>query len=217
MKYPWLDDCLLEKPGVAKDLKAEWNWIRYMIGGKMFAAVCLDSSGKPYYITLKLEPLEGDLLRQQYEDIIPGYYCNKVHWNSIKSDGAMPDELLKELLDKSYQLVLGGFSKKKQREILSSAALSCCGTDCAACGCYGSSCQGCNAHKGRVFHAPAGKACPIYACAVEEKGTGCGHCKEVPCQIWRETKDPALSEEAFAQTIQNRLQNLKKEGRLHGV
>lgn len=41
------------------------------------------------------------------------------NWNSIKPDGEVPDELLKNLLDKSYQLVLGGFSKKKQQEILS--------------------------------------------------------------------------------------------------
>ena len=46
---------------------------------------------------------------------------NKTHWNSIKSDGEVPDDLLKELLDKSYRLVLGGFSKKKQREILEMA------------------------------------------------------------------------------------------------
>lgn len=56
-----------------------------------------------------------------YEDIIPGYYMNKIHWNSIKPDGAVPDELLKDLLDKSYQLVLSGFSKKKQKEILEKA------------------------------------------------------------------------------------------------
>ena len=43
---------------------------------------------------------------------------NKIHWNSIKPDGEVPDDLLRDLLDKSYQLVLGGFSKKKQREIL---------------------------------------------------------------------------------------------------
>lgn len=84
----------------------------------MFAAVCLDDNDEPYYITLKLEPAEGDFWRQQYEDIIPGYYMNKMHWNSIKPDGEVPDDLLKDLLDKSYQLVLGGFSKKKQREIL---------------------------------------------------------------------------------------------------
>ena len=52
-------------------------------------------------------------------------------------DGEVPDNLLKDLLDKSYQLVLGGFSKKKQREILEVAQsvniISCCGTDCSKC------------------------------------------------------------------------------------
>ncbi len=119
MKYDWLDEYLLAKPSVTKDLQAEWNWIRYQIGGKMFAAICLDdATGKAVYITLKLEPTEGEFLRRQYADIIPGYYMNKVHWNSIKTDGAVPDELLREMLEKSYQLVLGGFSKKKQRELL---------------------------------------------------------------------------------------------------
>lgn len=47
MKYPWIDEYLLSKPGVTKNLQAEWNWVRYQIGDKMFAAVCLDdSSGK---------------------------------------------------------------------------------------------------------------------------------------------------------------------------
>lgn len=121
MQYDWMDEYLLEKPGVTKDLQKDWNWIRYQIGGKMFAAICLGEGDKPYYITLKLEPVEGDFLRGQYEDIIPGYYMNKVHWNSVKVEGAVPDDLLKDMLDKSYRLVLGGLSKKKQREIQGNA------------------------------------------------------------------------------------------------
>ncbi len=117
MKYSWIDDYLMEKQGVTK-LPPQWNWIRYAVGGKMFAAVCLGEGNQPYYITLKLEPLEGSFLRQHYEDIIPGYYMNKEHWNSINPNGEVQDELLKDLLDKSYNLVLGGFSKKRQREIL---------------------------------------------------------------------------------------------------
>lgn len=109
---------LLKKDGVTKDYKEEWNWIRYMIGGKMFVAICLDEDHNPYYITLKLDPMDGEFLRKQYEDIVPGYYMNKVHWNSIKPDGEVPDDLLKDLLDKSYGLVLAGFSKRKQAEIL---------------------------------------------------------------------------------------------------
>ena len=118
MKYEWIDKyLLLEKPGVTKDLQPEWNWIRYQIGGKMFAAICLDDNDKPYYITLKLEPLEGEFWRKQYEDIIPGYYMNKVHWNSVKADGKVPDDILRDLLNKAYEIVLGSFSKKKQKEI----------------------------------------------------------------------------------------------------
>ena len=118
MRYTWLDEYLMCKPGVIKNAE-NWNWIRYMIGDKMFLAVCLDDNNKPYYITLKLEPLEGEFLRKQYEDIVPGFYMNKVHWNSIKPNGAVPDDLLKELADKSYHLILASFSKKKQQEILS--------------------------------------------------------------------------------------------------
>lgn len=118
MRYTWLDGYLLDKRGVTKDYKEEWGWTRYLLGDKMFAAVCKDDTGKEYLITLKLEPLEGDFLRQQYEDIIPGYYMNKEHWNSIKAEGGVPDELLKDMLDKSYQLIFDKLPKKKQKELL---------------------------------------------------------------------------------------------------
>lgn len=119
MKYAWLDEYLLNKKGVHRDFKPEWNWDRYLIEDKMFAAVCYnDDTNKAMYITVKLEPLEADLLRAQYEDIIPGYYINKVHWNSIKADGNVPDETVKEMLDKSYSLILSKFSKKKQKELI---------------------------------------------------------------------------------------------------
>ena len=49
-----MDDYLLTKKGVTKDLQKDWNWIRYHVGGKMFAAICLDDMDKPYYINLKL-------------------------------------------------------------------------------------------------------------------------------------------------------------------
>lgn len=118
MKYEWIDAFLLNMPGATKDLQKDWNWIRYQIGGKMFAAICLDEHDLPYYITLKLDPLEGDFWRKQYADIIPGYYMNKAHWNSVKADGNVPDDVLKDLLTKAYKIVLGSLSRKKQREIL---------------------------------------------------------------------------------------------------
>lgn len=120
MSYPWLDSYLLAKSGVTKDFKEAWGWYRYQLGGKLFCAVCMDEAGeKEVYITLKFDPFRGDTLRQLYpEDILPGYYMNKTHWNSVKADGCVPDELLRELLDEAYSLVLSGLSRKKQQEIL---------------------------------------------------------------------------------------------------
>lgn len=43
---------------------------------------------------------------------------NKSHWNSVKANGSIKDELLKELLDKSYNLVFGKLTEKLQKEIL---------------------------------------------------------------------------------------------------
>ena len=109
MRYTWLDAYLLRKRGVTKDLQPDWNWVRYHVGGRMFAAVCLNKENVPYYITLKLEPLEGELLRGQYTDIVPGYYCDKTHWNSVRPDGQVPDELLQRMLDQSLPAGAGRF------------------------------------------------------------------------------------------------------------
>ncbi len=118
MKYDWIDAYLLNKKGVEKDYKKEWGWFRYTVGGKLFCAVCMADEGLPYFITVKLEPARGDALRQIYPDILPGYYMNKAHWNSVKVDGAVPNALLQEMLDESYELVLHGLTKKKQNEIM---------------------------------------------------------------------------------------------------
>lgn len=119
MKYDWIDDFLLGKKGVTKDFQADWNWIRYKVDDKMFAAICLNSDNNPKYITLKLNPVDGEFFRNNYEDIIPGYYMNKLHWNSIKADGNISDDVVKELLDKSYNEILNKLTKKKRAEILS--------------------------------------------------------------------------------------------------
>ncbi|MCI8632624.1 MAG: hypothetical protein HFE64_03965 [Lachnospiraceae bacterium] len=206
MKYPWIDEYLLNKRGVTKDLQADWNWVRYKIGDKMFAAICLDAENRPYYITIKLKPETGDFLRQQYEDIIPGFYMNKQHWNSVKPDGAVPEDLMKEMLDQAYHVVLGSFSGKKQREL---TGLTVCGTECRICAAYGNLCQGCNETRGKVFHAQGGKACGIYHCSVNQKRLpSCAACDQLPCEIWKLTRDPSMTEEEFESSIAERVKNL---------
>ena len=104
MNYPWVDDYLLQKKAVQKDFKEEWGWDRYMVRGKLYAAFVRDMD--PPLLTLKLEPAKGEFYRGQYPSVIPGYYMNKMHWNSVRLDGTVPEDLLGEMMDESYRLVL---------------------------------------------------------------------------------------------------------------
>ena len=117
MDISWLDGFLLSMPGATKDFKEEWQWTRYQVGGKLFAAVCKGDSGEDELVTLKLEPQEGAFLREQYEDILPGYYMNKTHWNSVRIAGEIPEELLRHMAQESYRLVFTSLTKRAQREI----------------------------------------------------------------------------------------------------
>ena len=126
MKYEWLQEYATAKKGAYKEYKPEWEVDRYMIRDKMFIMHGGDKSGREI-ITLKLEPVEGQFLRGQYKDVIvPGYYMNKDHWNSVYTDTEslcgrdVPDDVLRDMIDKSYALILGSFSKKAQKEILES-------------------------------------------------------------------------------------------------
>lgn len=118
MKYQKLDAMLMGKKGVTKDFKEEWQWTRYMLDGKLFLAVCKDGEGKDSLITLKLTPDENIFFRQQYPDIIPGYYSNKVHWSSIKIEGDVPEDVVMQLAARSYDVLMASLSKKRQKEIL---------------------------------------------------------------------------------------------------
>ncbi len=116
MKYQWLDDYLKGKTGAVKEYKAEWEVTRFMLGGKMFCMIG-DNNEKRAIITLKCVPLYSEVLRKQHKDIVPGYYMNKQHWNSIYLEGEVPDGLLKEMIDISYKLVFAALPKKVKAQL----------------------------------------------------------------------------------------------------
>ena len=124
MKYEWLDEYLLSLPGAEKDYKAEWGWFRYMIRGKLFAAVCTPGAKhKPEYaghdlVNLKCDPGRGEILRAAHPEILPGFYCDKRQWIACLLDGSLPDDILRELCAQSHELTLRKLPKYVQREIL---------------------------------------------------------------------------------------------------
>jgi predicted DNA-binding protein (MmcQ/YjbR family) len=117
MRYSWLEEYCLSKKGATSDFKIEWDARRFILAGKMFAMQGGDKNSKPI-ITLKCEPEFGMMLREKYEHIVEGYYMNKVHWNSVYLDGDVPDDILKQMIDMSYNLIFNSLSKKVQKEIL---------------------------------------------------------------------------------------------------
>ena len=122
MQYEWLDAYLLSLPGAEKDYKAEWGWFRYMLRGKLFAAVCSPGGEHKTYgghdlVNLKCEIARSELLRASYPDILPGFYCDKRTWIACYLDGALPEKLLRGLCADSHRLVLGKLPKYVQREI----------------------------------------------------------------------------------------------------
>ena len=117
MKYPWAADYLLAMPGVTDNWQTDWNWHRFYVGDRLFAALCIGADGDGF-VTVKLPPEEGELLRSQHEDIIPGYYMNKRHWNSVRANGGVPDDMLRVILDHAWQTGFHALTKQKQQQII---------------------------------------------------------------------------------------------------
>jgi predicted DNA-binding protein (MmcQ/YjbR family) len=78
----------------------------FKVRGKMFALSALKR--KPLQVSVKCEPEVGEQLRGTYEEVEPGYHLNKRHWLTVTCGGAATDDLVRELVAGSYDLVSGG-------------------------------------------------------------------------------------------------------------
>lgn len=98
--------------------REDWEVFYFDLQGKMFGMMSNQAS-QDAIITLKNLPEKNEELREIYAGIvIPGYYTNKNHWNSIKlvSD-ELPDEAIEQLIETSYRLVYQKLTKKQKAEI----------------------------------------------------------------------------------------------------
>jgi len=107
-------DYCLSKPGVTEELPFGPETLVFKVMGKVFALTDLDSFKS---VNLKCDPDRAIQLRESYEGIKPGYHMNKMHWNTVETDGSVPDKLLYELIDHSYGLVVSSLPKKIKDEL----------------------------------------------------------------------------------------------------
>ena len=78
---------------------------------------CLTDLVDDFSINLKNDPEKNMELREQFPAVKPGYHMNKQHWNTVQVDGSISDEMLKQLVDESYWLIVEKLPKKIREEL----------------------------------------------------------------------------------------------------
>lgn len=115
--YRWLDEFLLKLSGTVREFQAEWQAYKYLLGGKMYAYIGMQDKVERPIITMKLDPAYSDIMRGEYDDIIPGYYMNKVHWSTVYLDGEVPNDAILDMASAAHEVVFDSLSKKAQQEL----------------------------------------------------------------------------------------------------
>ncbi len=86
------------------------------VAGKIFALSRLDA--QPLRVSLKCDPDLAVQLRASYPSITSGYHLNKRHWNTMVLDGSVPDHLLRDMIEDSYDLVVAGLPRARREQLL---------------------------------------------------------------------------------------------------
>jgi predicted DNA-binding protein (MmcQ/YjbR family) len=100
----------LAQPGAAEERPFGPETSVFKVAGKMFALGRLDAE-PPLEVSVKCEPELAETLRSSYEAIRPGYHLNKRHWNTLTLDSTLPEDMVFELLEDSYDLVVSALPK----------------------------------------------------------------------------------------------------------
>ena len=105
----------LSKKYVTESFPFDEQTLVFKVANKMFALSGLEH--KPSTVNLKCNPERAIELRDEFSDIIPGFHMSKKHWNTITIEGGISNNLILELIDHSYELVVKGLTKKLQKEL----------------------------------------------------------------------------------------------------
>jgi predicted DNA-binding protein (MmcQ/YjbR family) len=105
----------LAQTGAVEDFPFGPEHSVFKVGGKMFALSALERT--PLEVSLKCDPELAVHLRASYTAIRPGYHLNKRHWNTVTLDGTLEDELVRDLVEDSWDLVVSGLPKRLREEL----------------------------------------------------------------------------------------------------
>jgi predicted DNA-binding protein (MmcQ/YjbR family) len=106
--------CLAQR-GAVEDFPFGPEHSVFRVAGKMFAISAMDR--RPLEVSVKCEPELAAQLRESYAAIRPGYHLNKRHWNTLTLDGSLPDQLIRDLIEDSYDLVVSALPKRTRDQL----------------------------------------------------------------------------------------------------
>lgn len=114
MNIETLREYCISKPGVKESFPFDEDTLVFKMGNKIFLLTSLSS---PHTFNVKCDPEREVLLREEYEDVQPGFHMNKMHWNTVCYTGSLTEKILFEMIDHSYDLTLKSLPKSTQQTI----------------------------------------------------------------------------------------------------
>ena len=105
----------LERSGAVEEFPFAPGLSVFKVAGKMFALSRLDA--RPLTVSVKCEPGLAEQLRAAYPAIAPGYHLNKHHWNTVTLDGSLPDDLVRDMVEDSYDLVVSALPRRTREAL----------------------------------------------------------------------------------------------------
>lgn len=114
MNIEELRDFCLSLNGAEEKMPFGDRTLVFSVKNKIF---CLTDITSFEFINLKCDPYQAIILREEYQEVIPGYHMNKKHWNSVKIIGTLSNNQIKKWIVNSYNLVVAGLPEKTQKEL----------------------------------------------------------------------------------------------------
>lgn len=115
MNVETISQYCLSKKGAVEDFPFDEETLVFKVGGKMFALIPLEKI--PLQINLKCDPEKAMELREQFEDVQPGWHMSKKYWNTIILEGNIRWGDLKDWIDHSYDEVVRELKKSERDKI----------------------------------------------------------------------------------------------------
>lgn len=88
------------------------NWQLVRVKGSRKAFLWTYERDGYINLNVKVNPEWKDFFRNAYDSVIPGWHQNKEHWSTIILDGSVPDEVIRQMIAESYDLVTDSPTKR---------------------------------------------------------------------------------------------------------